>query len=87
MTKLLCTFRPTNVLNLTLLKNFRTFTNKFGVSRTKLMAYLKTMGGIIAGGFALALFTGELYDTSDIDIYIPVRNLQIFERKVRRYYF
>ena len=84
MSKLLCTFRPTNVLKLTLLRNFRTFTNKFGVSRTKLMAYLKTMGGIIAGGFALALFTGELYDTSDIDIYIPVRNLQIFERKVRR---
>ena len=84
MTKLLCTFRPKNVLNLTLLRNFSTFTNKFGVSRTELMGYLKTMGGIIAGGFALALFTGELYDTSDIDIYIPVPTLKIFDRKIRR---
>jgi hypothetical protein len=42
------------------------------------------MNAVIAGGFALACITGELYDTSDIDIYIPSTTIQNFQSKLRK---
>jgi len=41
------------------------------------------MNAVIAGGFALALFTGELYSASDIDIYVPSDRRKHHLRNVR----
>jgi hypothetical protein len=37
---------------------------------------------VIAGGFALAMFSGKLFDTSDIDIFIPAVSDRKYKRKL-----
>jgi hypothetical protein len=65
-------------------KKFDRFLNEFGFHSTQFMPYLKKMNSVIAGGFALSCFTGELYDTSDIDIYIPSSTIEHFQIKLKK---
>ena len=58
--------------------NLKTNLTIFGFKSKQLMSYLTKMNAVIAGGFALSCFTSELYDTSDIDIYIPSKRLNHF---------
>jgi hypothetical protein len=84
VTALLHNFRRINILKIQLKKHLSTFTRKFGLHRHKLIGYLRPIGAVIAGGFALAVFTGELYETSDMDIYIPCKTIEIFDKKIRK---
>jgi hypothetical protein len=48
------------------------------------MSCLEKINAVIAGGFALALFTGELHDSSDIDIFVPAKKVKIFNNKIKK---
>ena len=43
----------------------------FWITFQTLFKQLKRIKGIIAGGFALSIYTGYLNNNSDIDIYVP----------------
>jgi hypothetical protein len=75
--------RPKKILKLQVNKHLNIFTKKFGLSANTLMECLGRIWGIIAGGFPLAIFTGELYTTSDIDIYIPATCMRQFRLKIK----
>ena len=61
-----------------------TFFRKFGFYNRKLMSCLGKINAVIAGGFALALFTGELHDSSDMNIFIPARSIKTFNSKLQK---
>ena len=84
MTKSLLKLSKKNVLILCLFKHYSLFGKKFGINSTTLMSCLRRVHGVTAGGFALALFTGELYKESDIDIYIPAKTEIQFQNKINK---
>ena len=61
-----------------------TFFRKFGFYNRKLMSILEKINAVIAGGFASALFTGELRDSSDMNIFIPAIKLNSFYNKINK---
>jgi hypothetical protein len=84
ITTLLPNIVTKNILKLQLIKHFGKFVEKFGLKSKTLMKVIKKVNGVIAGGFALAIFTGELYDQSDMDIYIAANSVRSFEFKLRQ---
>ena len=61
-----------------------TFFRKFGLYNRKVMSCLGKINAVIAGGFALALFTGELHDSSDMNIFIPATKIKTFNNKIQK---
>ena len=46
------------------------------------MSCLNKLLAVIAGGFALSIFAGDLNNASDMDTYIFANSVQIFEGKL-----
>ena len=61
----------TKLLNRCLIRQLKLHLFEFKLPCYNFLVALGNMNAVIAGGFALALFTGELHHESDIDIYVP----------------
>ena len=83
MTELLKKFKVKVTQRFIIRRQFEIFVKKFNLSPIYLMASLGSINAVIAGGFALSLFTGELHDSSDINIFIPSETHQDFKRKIK----
>ena len=83
MTKALIKFNVKVIQGFIIRSQFDIFMKKFNLYPSKLMSLLGRVDAVIAGGFALSLFTGELYDASDINIYIPSESYLDFKRKLK----
>ena len=63
------------------------FVLRFELDVDSFFECLHNINGVIAGGFATALFTGELNEESDIDVYVPLfqeRRVHELEMIVRK---
>ena len=82
MTNVLKKFNVNSILSLKILNHLKTFLNIFGFQFPKFMCCLNKANAVIAGGFALAMFSGKLFDSSDIDIYIPAISDRKYKKKL-----
>ena len=83
MTRCLKSFKSKSIISDILFGNFKKFATKFGLDLHQFLPCFLKLNAVIAGGFALSMFTNELYDSSDIDIYIPSVSVRLFKRKLR----
>jgi hypothetical protein len=83
MTKALEKFNVKVFQRFAIRRQFEISVKKFNLYPCKLMSLLGRVNAVIAGGFALSLFTGELYNASDIDIFIPSESYLDFKRKLK----
>ena len=68
---LMKTNRIVQYANKSMPSTLKKYLSYFGLDFKTFFKRLKKLKGIIAGGFALSIYTGNLNDNSDIDIYLP----------------